>query len=269
MKKIHVVLFVFLISLAAISVYVFSLLAKNDETLKIAISKASPIESYSAYTDWIHAEDPTIETLDMYQFSIDSALQLLEECSGLLLTGGPDIYPGNYGMESEIDRCGEFDLKRDSLEFALIARALELDLPILGICRGQQILNVALGGTLYIDIPSDYDTTVQHRKPNTYDCFHNVMLEDKSKLAWAAHTLIGKVKSRHHQAINSLADKLKVTARASDGIIEAVEWKNIGERSFLMGVQWHPEQMDWSNPFSKSVLEYFILEVKSVMEDID
>ncbi len=269
MKKIHVVLFVFLISLAAVSVCVFSLLEKDDETLIIAISKATPADAYSTYTDWIHSEDPTVETLDMYQFSIDSALHLLKECSGLLLTGGPDIYPGNYGMASEADRCGEFDIKRDSLEFALIARALELDLPILGICRGQEILNVALGGTLLIDIPSDYDTMVQHRIPNTYECFHNVMLEDGTKLAWSANTLFGTVKSRHHQAINILADKLQVTARASDGIIEAVEWKEIGERSLLMGVQWHPEQMDWSNPLSKSVLEYFMFEVKSVMEDID
>lgn len=263
MKKIHFILISILIILIAASLVVYWPWTKEETSLKIAVSKAAPLKSYGAYIDWIHSADSTIETVNMYDFSIDSAVALLDNCSGLLLTGGNDIFPGLYGKISDTARCGEFDLKRDRLELALIARAMELDIPILGICRGQQMLNVAFGGSLIIDIPSDHDTIIKHRIPNTYQCFHPVNIEPATKLLWASNILNGSVNTRHHQAIDVLSDKLKVSALAPDGIIEAVEWKAIGEQAFLMGVQWHPEQMDWNNPLSQSILEYFIMEVQS------
>ncbi len=263
MKRIHLILSLILIILVAATSVIYFPRTKAEASLKIAISKAEPIKSYSAYIDWIHSADSTIETVNMYAYSIDSALSLLDDCSGLLLTGGSDIFPGLYGKLADTARCGEFDLKRDSLELALIKKAIALDIPILGICRGQQMLNIALGGSLIIDIPSDYDTIIQHRIPDTYECFHTVNLETGSRLAWASNVMTGMVNSRHHQAIDNLSDQLKVSARASDGIIESVERKAVGEHGFLMGVQWHPEQMDWNNPLSQSILEYFIMEVQT------
>ena len=267
MKRFNQSLLSILIALIAVSLILSSCSRAMDESIKIAISKASPSKSYSAYTNWVHSADSNLVTINMYEFSIDSALMLLEGCSGLLLTGGEDIFPGNYGKINDTARCGEFDLKRDSLELALINKALELNIPILGICRGQQIINVALGGSLIIDIPSDYDTTFIHRIPDTYQCFHEVFLESGTKLSWASNVMTESVNSRHHQAIDLLADRLKVSARATDGIIEAIEWDEMSDQSFLMGVQWHPEQMDWDNPLSKSVLEYFIMQLKAFKAD--
>ncbi len=263
MKRIHIILSAILIVLIAATLIIYQPWIEKEESIKIAISKALPIESYGAYIDWIHSADSTIETINMYAFSIDSAVALLDDCSGLLLTGGSDIFPGLYGKIADTARCGTFDLKRDSLELALIKRAMELDIPILGICRGQQMLNIALGGSLIIDIPSDYDTNITHRIPDTYECFHIVNIEGGSKLYWAANVLSGEVNSRHHQAIDQLAPQLKLSAKSVDGLIEAVEWKEIGEQAFLMGVQWHPEQMNWDKPLSSSILEYFIMEVQS------
>ena len=263
MKKIHLILSVFLIILITATLLIYKPWLKKEDNLKIAISKAQPPESYNAYINWIHLSDSCIETIDMYAFSIDSALSLLEGCSGLLLTGGSDIFPGNYGKLEDTSRCGKFDLKRDSLELALIKKAIKLDIPILGICRGLQILNVALGGNLIIDIPVDFGTNVIHRISETYNCFHEVNIEPNTKLSWTSNLLNGKVNSCHHQAIDVLSEQLKVSAKSTDGIIEAIEWKEIGEHSFLMGVQWHPEQMDREDPLSKSILEYFIMEVKN------
>lgn len=269
MKKIHIILSIILIILISVTLFVYKPWNRQQTQLKIAISKAKPADSYGAYADWVHAADSNIVIVDMYDFSIDSALMFLEECSGLLLSGGQDIYPGIYGKEVDTSRCGPFDLKRDSLELALIEKAMALDIPILGICRGHQMLNVALGGSLIIDIPTDYDTTIKHRIPETYNCFHQINVEAGTRLYWATDLINGDVNSRHHQAIDQLSDKLKVTAKSNDGIVEAVEWKDAGTRAFLMGVQWHPEQMELNNPFSKSILEYFIFEVKTFSEKLD
>ena len=269
MKKIHLILSTILIILIAVTVFVFKPWKQPAAPLKIAISKAKPVDNYGAYQNWIHTADSTIQIIDMYDFSIDSALMLLEGCSGLLLSGGQDIYPAIYGKEIDTSRCGPFDLKRDSLELALIEKAMELDIPILGICRGNQMLNVALGGSLLIDIPSDYDTTVTHRIPDSCQCFHQINVEAGTRLYWATDLINGTVNSRHHQAVDRLSDQLIVAARSNDGLIEAVEWKDTGTRSFLMGVQWHPEQMDINMPFSKSILEYFIFEVKTFSEKLD
>jgi len=268
MKRFNQSLLSSLIALIALSLILSSCIRAIDYSIKIAISKASPDKSYTAYTNWIHSADSNLVTINMYEFTIDSALTLLEGCSGLLLTGGEDVFPGNYGKINDTARCGEFDLKRDSLELALINKALELNIPILGICRGQQIINVALGGSLIIDIPSDYDTNVIHRIPDSYKCFHDVSLENGTKLVWATNEMTGSVNSCHHQAIDLLADGLKVSARAIDGIIEAIEWDEMSDQSFLMGVQWHPEQMDLDNPLSKSVLEYFMMQIKAFKSDL-
>jgi putative glutamine amidotransferase len=129
-------------------------LQAQDQPL-IAISRGSSSESYLAYGAWLKNIDREVRWVDMSVYPVDSALAILDKCSGLLLSGGDDVYPGRYGRESDTSRCDKPDHERDALEFALIRKAEELGLPVLGICRGLQILNVVYGGSLIIDIPQD------------------------------------------------------------------------------------------------------------------
>jgi putative glutamine amidotransferase len=246
-----------LILVFLITVFLLSACSEQEEPLKIALSKGYPYDSYKNYYDWVATGDSTIIVEDMYNQALDSALKMLEECSALLLSGGADIYPGRYGKETDLERCGSINYKRDTLEFALIKKAMEMEIPIFGICRGQQMLNVAMGGSLYIDIPTDYDTIIKHREPSTYDCFHDVYIEPGTKLSWATGIVKGNTNSNHHQAINSIADIFKVAAKSEDGLIEAIEWKDPEEKAFLMAVQWHPERM-LGQDLSKDLLELFL-----------
>lgn len=172
--------------------------------------------------------------------SIDSALAVLPLLSGLIISGGEDVNPQFYGQDPH-PKLGPTCTVRDEIEIALIRRALEADLPILAICRGAQILNVALGGTLVQDIPSQLPDAMQHTQlhPRGEDA-HWVNVEKDSRL----HAIFGETKTRvnslHHQAIHEVAVALRTVAVANDGVIEAVEHR---QHRFAIGVQWHPESM--------------------------
>lgn len=240
--------------------------SSEDNRFKIAISKGMPDEHYGNYGKWLKAADPSIEWVDMYHIPLDSALQLLEECSGLLISGGPDIYPGRYGQADDTVRCGSIDYRRDTLEFALIDKALEMDLPILGICRGEQILNVYFGGSLFVDIPTDYDTTIKHRCEEKDSCYHLVKIKQGSLLNDILNVTCGLVNSNHHQAVNRLADGLQILAKSEDGLTEAIGLSDPENRPFLLGVQWHPERMDLQNAISLTIAEEFIRHARERLE---
>ena len=160
-------------------------------------------------------------------------------CDGFFFTGGADIDPRHYGEEAS-SACGELQEHRDELEFKVFQRAIDTSKPILAICRGMQLINAALGGTLYQDLSSQHPTEVTHRCVNAkYDVEHAARLIEGTPL----YDLIGKeritVNSYHHQAIKTLAVGLRASAVAEDGIIEAVYHT---ERR-LSGFQWHPERM--------------------------
>ena len=234
----------------------------DKDPIKIAISKAKPVEYYGQYSDWLKANDSTIECIDMYNISLDSALMIFESCDGLLLTGGPDVFPGRYNQAFDTSRCGEIDFKRDTLEFALIERALEMKMPILGVCRGEQILNVAMGGSLIIDIPTDFDTSIIHRCEDSYNCEHDITVVNNSLLNKICQTGYYFSNSNHHQAVNKLADCFVASAFTPDSLIEAIEWKYPKEKSFLIAVQWHPERLSPDNKLSYPIAERFLQEAK-------
>ena len=164
--------------------------------------------------------------------------QVLGLCDGLILAGGADVNPRLYG-EDPIDQCGPTQSIRDELEYRLLDKALDADMPVLGICRGSQILNVYCGGTLYQDLATQLPDTINHamEPPFEVPC-HKVVLEEGEPL----HQLLGvdelPVNSIHHQAIRDVAPTLVPLARSHDGVIEGV-WMP-GKR-FVWGVQWHPE----------------------------
>ncbi len=189
------------------------------------------------------------------------AVTALEKCSALLLTGGLDVYPGRYGKEYDTSRC-KTDPHRDSVEFALIKKAVKMKLPILGICRGEEILNVAMGGSLIVDIPQDYDTIIKHRCNDHSSCLHEINIIPGTFLFEIGKVYIDTVNSFHHQAVDRLAKYFKVAARSNDGLIEAYEWKNPENKPFLLAVQFHPEQLDTNNKLSTPIATYFINEAK-------
>jgi len=235
----------------------------QDQNLTIAISKAKPLEYYGNYSNWIKKAAPDAKIINMYELGVDSALLVLEQCNGLIIAGGADVYPEWYGKIKDTVKCGEFDRYRDTLEIALIRKAIENDLPLVGICRGEQILNVTLGGSLIIDIPTDHDTLIKHRQDDWQNCYHRVDLVGKSLLSSLIRQKTGIVNSNHHQAIDRLADNLVITSKAEDEIPESVEWKNNEGKGFLIAVQWHPERLDTVHPeMSLPILKAFIEESK-------
>ncbi len=236
-----------------------------ERTIKIALTKGSGSVGYLAYAEWLKKINPHIECIDLYAMDYDEAVAALNACSGIVLTGGPDVHPVRYGKASEAGRC-EIDLKRDTLEFRVIEAAMGLNLPILAVCRGEQIFNVAAGGSLIIDIPTDYDTTVAHRCEDPGECFHEVEIAKGSLLHQISGVLSGMVNSNHHQAVDSLADGLIVSARTKDGLIEAFEWADTSNKPFMVAVQWHPERLDFENPLSKPIGEYFLKKVQKFYE---
>jgi putative glutamine amidotransferase len=170
--------------------------------------------------------------------SADRAAAALDAVRGLVLTGGGDVAPERYGAAPH-PRLDDVDRERDAAELALIAAARERRLPILAICRGIQILNVALGGTLYQDLESERPGPVPH---NDESGTHAVRVEPGSLLARTLGSGTASVNSRHHQAIRDLAPGLKAVAWADDGVIEGAEPADAGA-PWTVAVQWHPEDL--------------------------
>lgn len=231
---------------------------EENPQIRIALSKGSPENSYANYYNWIKSLDSNAICLDMYDMPIDSALVLFRDCAGLILTGGTDINPALYEDAEDSLRCMTIDDYRDELEMRLIDSALAWHKPILGICRGHQMLNVYFGGSLIIDIPSDFDTTVHHRCEDFSTCFHPLKIDENSMLHEITNLSEGTVNSSHHQGIRDLAADLRIVARAPDSLPESVEWAEPKNKIFLLGVQWHPERLGLDNPLSKEVGVRFI-----------
>ena len=160
---------------------------------------------------------------------------------GLILTGGEDIDPSWYGAEPS-PILSPPSRERDLFELALFAVARQQHLPILGICRGIQLINVALGGTLFQDLPSERAGVVEHRPEGPRDFrSHRVRLQPESRVAGALGTTSLTVNSSHHQAIKDLAPGLLATGWTDDELIEAIE--SPSDEPWLLAVQWHPEEM--------------------------
>jgi putative glutamine amidotransferase len=194
----------------------------------------------------------------------------LEGISGLLLTGGEDIAPSRYG-EPAHESVVEIDERRDEFELALIAEARRRDLPIFAICRGIQVLNVACGGTLVQDIPSQVPGALEHcfKVPphEPYSLAHEMWLDKDTLLAKLMRERLSdadscEVNSRHHQAIKAVAPGFQVSATAPDGVIEAIEDPS---SRFCLGVQWHPENF-WRTGEFRPLFEGFLEAAQSVTD---
>jgi len=174
-----------------------------------------------------------------------SIARLLDLCDGLLLTGGEDVDPTRYGEEPH-PLCGPPNPERDAMELAALTHALERPMPVLAICRGMQLLNVARGGTLYQDLESERPSSVLHEQTQpVYERAHSARVQPGTRM----HAITGRdelrINSFHHQGVQRLAESLQASVWAEDGLIEAVEDR---ERPWVVGVQWHPERGESAAP---------------------
>lgn len=171
--------------------------------------------------------------------SVDDPEETLDAIDGLLLAGGADIDPAAYGQQATPETVGTVP-RRDAVEIALVRAAIERDMPVLGICRGMQLINVALGGTLHQHLPQRFGHDEHLRSFGSFDgSDHDVELVTGSLAARAAGELVHVTKSHHHQGVDRVGEDLLVSGVALvDGLTEAIE---LPDRRFVLGVQWHPE----------------------------
>ena len=170
-----------------------------------------------------------------------AAARVLDLVSGLVLTGGEDVDPSRYG-EQPHPEIGPVNCPRDATELALLARARDVGLPTLAICRGVQVVNVGLGGTLVQDLPSQREDVIAHELDDERGArVHAVSVDPASRLASIVGAQSLGVNSIHHQAVDRLGRSIRVNARADDGTVEGVESDDPGW--WMIGVQWHPEEL--------------------------
>lgn len=166
---------------------------------------------------------------------------ILGQCDGLLLPGGGDIHPLRYG-EAGTEKLSEVEEWRDEVELHLLQEACTRGIPVLGICRGMQLMNVYFGGTLYQDIATEHPDALLHtaQSPDRSRGSHTVRVSQASTFARLVPEETFVVNSVHHQGVKTLGKELRVAATAPDGLVEAIEYS---DHPFLLGVQWHPEEL--------------------------
>ena len=181
--------------------------------------------------------------------------QIIDMCDGFLLTGGHDVSPEIY-HENPISNSVICCPKRDQMESVILKSAISADKPVLGICRGIQFINAALGGTLYQNIPTQHPSNIEHHQTPPYDVpVHKVTIVQDSPLFDCLKTNELSVNSYHHQAIKDLAPDLSVMAVSPDGLAEAV---CMPKRKFLWAVQWHPEFSYKTDSNSQKIFGIFV-----------
>ena len=182
--------------------------------------------------------------------------EIMSRLDGFLITGGPDIDPRLYGEEVVIE-SGILTPNRDHTEMSVLKKAIALNKPVLGICRGMQIMNVAMGGTLYQDLASQHPEDCDHTMPKpAIKPYHEVdIMKDTPLYQWIGQAVLG-VNTLHHQAVKDLAEGLKVQAISKGGDLVESFWAP--DKKFYCGVQWHPEFLFQKYPEHKTIFQAFV-----------
>lgn len=221
--------------------------------MKIAVTNCGQERKQHVYEGWLKSFSPSAELIVISPSDPPGDVSLFD---GLVLTGGEDVDP-EFSKASPVEKIGKRDPLRDRFEFQVLDNALRHALPILGICRGLQVMNVFFGGTLAADLQYEGYRSHEtgHGEPENR---HTVTVYEGSMLRSIVGTSEGVVNSYHHQAAKEIAHDLTVSSFADDGVVESLEWKEQGRKPFLLAVQWHPERMkDTQNPFTQKIGEAF------------
>ena len=229
---------------------------------KIKIGVTFSEARYENYPKWIIGDDADIELVELSweKQNWDD----IEDCDGIVLTGGVDTCPRFYENERTDypNKPDNWNEARDEFEMHVFETALNFDHPVLAICRGLQLVNVALGGDLVQDLQEAGKN--DHRRHGELDGQHAVSVVEHSLLNHVSGVTAGNINSAHHQAVGRISDELMVSAVSPDGVVEAIEWKVKEGEPWLLAVQWHPERMldKESNPLSKNIREKFLEAVR-------
>jgi putative glutamine amidotransferase len=234
--------------------------------VKIALTRTENPEKQKYYEDWLRE----VENVEVITLSAqDNNLSELETCDGLVLSGGRDIHPKFYGSRNldYKDAPENYSEQRDDFEIAAFKQANDNDLPILGICRGLQLINVICKGTLIQSLDDNGGDKTHLGNP---DKIHSVSIQPGTLLYDIVGHQEGQVNSAHHQAIDRLGEGLLINSLAGDGTIEGIEWKQKSGRSFMLALQWHPERMFRfhleKSDLSKKIKDRFIEEIKKTKD---
>ncbi len=224
--------------------------------MKVAITKSD--SKFERYTFWLESFNVRYEILDYKNHETD--INKLDECSGLILTGGVDIYPELYCDWDTAETKGTYNPERDGFELKIIEKAVKREIPILAICRGMQIINVFYRGSLIFDL--EEIRGVNHNKIAPYeDRIHEVNILPGTLLHEITNLSKAEVNSSHHQALDRLGEGLIINAKSDDGIIEGIEYSDKTGKPFFLGIQWHPERMsNFNSPVSKNIIDKFVSE---------
>lgn len=231
--------------------------------MKIGLTYTYDETKHENYIRWLKAGSDSISIIKLS--AEDNNLDELKHCDALVLSGGVDIYPGFYKSKKEAypNAPAAFRKDRDEFEIAVFKRTQQNKLPVLGICRGFQLINCIFGGTLKQDIGRDGNKI--HRF-DVNDKAHGVNLVSGTTLQQVSNGERFAVNSAHHQTIKRLGKHLKINALSDDGLVEGIERKDASGKPFLLAVQWHPERMFKFNlgdsSLSKGIRDRFIEEIK-------
>ncbi len=224
--------------------------------MPITIGITQTETNYANYPRWIKGQDD----IEIIELSYDTHnVQDVALCDGIVLSGGIDSHPKFYLEDYTLDyphAPHEFAISRDVFELAVLAQAVQQKKPILGICRGLQLINVFFKGTLHVDIGAE--NNLKHKKVSDLDKEHAIFVEKDSLFFNIVQQERGNVNSAHHQAIDVLGEQLRAVAYSDDHFIEAIELID-DKKPFFLAVQWHPERMiPRENPFTKNIRQAFL-----------
>lgn len=207
----------------------------------------------NAYANSLSNKNLAINMMDLSRNDVDLYIKLLDKMDGVIFAGGNDFDPAIYGGGNR-DLLEDYDFEEDKKDIKILQAALDRDLPVLGICRGCQLININFGGSLYEDLPSQFSKEVSHRDGKNKFSRHMVNIEKGSRLSKIIRKDSIEANSYHHQGIKDLGQGLLVSARSDDGLVEAIENPSY---TYLVGIQWHPEADSWDEA-SQEIFDDFL-----------
>jgi len=226
--------------------------------MKIAVTDTGNEDKQKQYLDWLRSFEPSAEYIVV---SYKRNNGILHDVDGVVLTGGCDIDP-KFSKAEPVEKVEPYDTKRDEFEFSVLDKALQRHIPVLGICRGLQVVNVFLGGTLIADLETA-GFAKHTAKTNEPIVYHPVVVKEKTQMHEIVNVATGTINSYHHQAVQTLAEPLMPSSFSPDGVIESIEWNEQEGKPYLLAVQWHPERMkEHANPFTTKIGESFFKAVR-------